>query len=447
MVREVGGLRFYVYETALKGFAVANLPAGAVETLRRHPRVLVVEEDALIRPLDIAQDVSAPADTGLYGLDRIDQRSRTLDDSYTYFADGTGVHIYIVDSGVRGGHQEFAGRIGNGAAFIKWSWNPNPYIDQLGHGTAVAGASAGSTVGVAKGATIHSVRINDGNNHAYASDIIAGLDWVAGNRILPAVANLSYEATSQAIATAVSGVINAGVSFTAAAGNGTVDACNAVTQTPGVITVGATTVSDTRASYSNFGSCLDVFAPGGAIGGIQNGHGLVKLASNSSDASYTHSWGTSFAAPYAAGVAALILEQNGTLSPAGVAGLITSHATTNMVIDPGPGSPNRLLYSRIAVTAPPPPPPILPTITGPTWVRPGSNCLWHVGSGDAVLPVTYAWFVDTVTQSELSGSLRHYASSADFELQAALTDANTVVWWSNPYLVTVSPEAPECLDQ
>ena len=343
MAREVGGLRFYVYETALKGFAVANLPPAAVETLRRHPRVLFVEEDALVPPLDIIQNVSAPADTGLYSLDRNDQRSRSLDGSYTYFADGTGVHIYIVDSGVRGGYQEFTGRIGNGAAFIKWSWHPNPYNDQLGHGTSVAGASAGSTVGVAKGATIHSVRTNDGNINAYASDIIAGLDWVAGNRILPAVANLSYEATSQAIATAVSGVINAGVAFTAAAGNSAVDACNAVTQTTGVITVGATTVSDTRASYSNCGSCLDVFAPGGSVGGV----GGLKLASNSSDASYTHSWGTSFAAPY----------------------------------------------------------------------------------------------------SELSGSLRHTAGSADFELQAALTDTNTVAWWSNPYSVMVSPEAPECLDQ
>lgn len=114
---------------------------------------------------------------------------------------------------------------------------------------------------------------------------------------------------------------------------------------------------------------------------------------------------------------------------------------------PGPGSPNRLLYSRIEVGVPPPPPPDLPAITGPTWVRPGSNCLWQVSSGDAVLPVTYAWFVDMVTQSELSGSFQYAAGSADFELQAALTDAYTVAWWSSPYPVTVSVEAPECLDQ
>lgn len=143
LVTTFGGLRFYVYETALKGFAVANLPAGAVEALRLHSLVVHVEEDSLVMPGQSVQALPVPRDTGLYLLDRIDQRYLPLDHQYVYTPTGAGVHIYIVDSGVNGEHQEYIGRTGNGAAFIKWSSNPNPYHDQTGHGTAVAGAAAG----------------------------------------------------------------------------------------------------------------------------------------------------------------------------------------------------------------------------------------------------------------------------------------------------------------
>lgn len=447
LVQQAGGLGFYVYDTALKGFAIANLPPGAAEAPRRHPLVVLVEEDRILRAHETTQNVGALADSGLYRLDRIDQRSLPRDGGYTYAADGSGVHIYIIDSGVNGGHQEWSGRTGNGAAFIQWSSDPSPYNDSQGHGTSVAGAAAGSRVGVAKGATLHSVRIDDGDAGAYTSDIVAGIDWVAAHRILPAAANLSYERGAQPAATAVSGLIGAGVTFVTAAGNDAADACNATTQLSGVVTVGATVANDRRASYSNIGPCLDMFAPGGDLGGLQNGAGPVEPASKDGDAVYRWSRGTSYAAPVAAGVAALILQRNGTLSPGSVASLMVQHASTNVVVDPGTGSPNRLLYSRIDVTAPPPPPPNLPEITGPDWVRPSSNCLGMVTPGDAVLRVTYARLVNSVTQSETSESFRYSAGVSSFTLEVWVTDANNVVWYSDPFFVDVSQEAPECLDQ
>lgn len=299
-------------------------------------------------------------------------------------------------------------------------------------------------MGVAKAATIHSVRIDDGDGVAHTSDIIAGLDWVALHRILPAVANLSYTLSSEAGAHAASGVIGAGVSFAKAAGNDNVDACNSVSQVSGVITVGATVVSDRRASYSNFGSCVDVFAPGGESGGYYNGYGMLELPSKDANNLYTGWSGTSFASPAVAGVAALMLEQNATLSPATVAGNLVHAATTGVVIDPGTGSPNRLLYSRIDVDPAPPPP---PTITGPNWVRPGSYCLWTASPGSAPLPVTYQWFVDGIVQSETSEFFRYYAGTASFSIVVVVTDANNDQWASSTHYVDVSNDAPECFDQ
>lgn len=337
-------------------------------------------------PVQTIQSFTAPADTGLYFLDRIDQRSLPLNGQYSYNHTGSGTHIYIIDSGVRGDHQEWGyGRIGNSAAFIKWSWDPSPTIDQLGHGTSVAGAAAGSRVGVAKTATIHSVRIDDGGGGAYVSDIVAGIDWVASHRIRPAVANLSYEQDSESIATAIRGVIRQGVTFITAAGNDGVDACNVSTQVANVITVGATGNADYRATYSNIGPCVDVFAPGGAF----SGGGLIELAYNGGS-SYRWWLGTSFAAPVVAGAAALLLQQDPSLSPSAVADWIVQSATMGVVLNPGAGSPNRLLFSRIDL---PPPPPALTTvsISGPTQIQPGATCTWYASVSDGVSPYTYEW--------------------------------------------------------
>lgn len=425
LVGQVGGLRFYVYETALKGFAVANLPEGAVSILRQNPLVISAEEDKQMQPLQNVQQLVAPRDTGLYLLDRIDQRALPLSWQYTYTVTGSGVHIYIVDSGVRGGHQEWGyRRIGNSAAFIKWSINPSPTIDQLGHGTAVAGAAAGSRIGVAKHATIHSVRIDDGDEPAWESDIIAGLDWVAGHRIRPAVTNLSYEQNTSAIAAAITGVINQGVTFVTAAGNAGVDACNPSTQVASVLTVGATAVDDFRTPYSNIGPCVDLFAPGGSLGGYSNGYGLLELASNTGDGDYRYSRGTSFAAPVAAGVAALVLQQNSTLSPAAVVDLIVQSATPNAVINPGAGSPNRLLFSRF--TVPPPPPSLNVSISGPTEIPPGATCTWTASVANGTPPFSYNWTIDgnfAGTAYSATGSKDPGNFSSSFLVRVSVTDS------------------------
>ncbi|MBI4409065.1 MAG: S8 family serine peptidase [Gemmatimonadetes bacterium] len=447
LVAQFGGLRFYVYETALKGFAVVNLLDGAVEALRSHPLVTLVEEDKLMMPAQSVQHFSSPQDTGLYLLDRIDQRVRPLDWQYVYGATGQEVHLYIVDSGVRGGHQEWTySRIGNSAAFIKWSWDPSPTIDQLGHGTAVAGAAAGSRIGVAKAATIHSVRIDDGDRGAYESDIIAGLDWVAANYIRPAVTNLSYDQNSGAIASAITGVVNQGITFVTVAGNGNgADACNPSTRVATVITVGATTVNDYRASYSNIGPCVDLFAPGGGVYGYHNGYGLLELASNAGNEDYRFSSGTSFASPVAAGVAALILDQRPSLSPVGVANLMVDSATENVISDAGTGSPNLLLFSRIEIP-PPAPGSLRVTIDGPEYVRREQVCTWVAVAGGGAAPYRYTWYRNHTT---MVGEDVSYTGSLDpwegwFDLTVLVYDANGASE-SHTIRVGEDPAAADCL--
>lgn len=440
LVAHTGGVRFYVYETALKGFAVANLPPAAVEALKRNPLVLFVEEDRLVQPLQSVQYFTPPSDSGLYLLDRVDQRYLPLNWQYAYSQNGAGVHIYIVDSGVSGGHQEWGGyaRLGNGAAFIKWSMNPSPWNDPLGHGTAVAGAAAGSRVGVAKGAIIHSVRIDDGSSPAHESDLVAGLNWVAENRILPAVVNLSYDHNSNVTSTAAQGVMNRGVTFVVAAGNSGVDACNPTTQRSGILTVGATGKTDHRASYSNIGPCVDLFAPGGDY----YGHGLIELASNQSVTSYRWSSGTSFAAPIAAGVAALVLQQSPSLAPAVVAGTVTQWATSGVVVNAGAGSPNKLLYSRITVA--PPPPSSTASITGYWSVEPYASCMWSV-STNLSDPTAYEWTVNSQPVGSNSSTLNYANTGASFTLAVLIRNAlgHTA---TDSKLVTVAYGAGQCND-
>jgi subtilisin family serine protease len=422
LVAQVGGQRFYVWETALKGFAVVNLPAGAADALRRNPLVKLVEESKLMRPLGGTQRIRYPADTGLFMLDRIDQRNLPLDAQFGYTSTGLGVHIYIIDSGIRGGHQEWGyGRIGESAAFIKWSVDPSPTIDSQGHGTGVAGAAAGSMVGVAKQSTLHSVRIDDGEPDAYTDDIIAGLNWVAEHRQLPAVANLSYEANSQAMSYAAAGVISHGVVFVTAANQGySVNACHWTTEVVGVITVGATQDKDFRSTYSSFGPCIDFFAPGGDAPGYSY---PMKLASNVSNTSYRYWWGTSFAAPLAAGVAALRLSENPSISPVEMEVLLNQQATPNVVVNAGTGSPNRLLYS-----APPPPPgPSFPvSIAGPATIQPGATCTWYSVVSGGTAPYTYQWTNDDLAAGNsyyYTGSKAIGSGGTSFRLKVVVTDA------------------------
>jgi subtilisin family serine protease len=254
--------------------------------------------------------------------------------------------VYVIDTGIRLTHSEFTGRMSNGYDAVMVGGNAN---DCNGHGTHVAATVGGTTFGVADKVTLHPVRVLDCNGSGSNSGVVAGVDWVRANRILPAVANMSLGGgVSSALDTAVTNAINAGVTFALAAGNENVDACNtSPARVAAAITVGATTNTDARASFSNFGTCLDIFAPG------QN----ITSAWLTSDTATNTISGTSMAAPHVAGAAAIYLASSPTATPAIVRNALVTNATIGKVTSPGTGSPNALLFVTTAASPPPPPPP------------------------------------------------------------------------------------------
>ncbi len=361
--RAQGGQVTHEYGAALNGFA-ARLNDRAVEGLRRNPNVAYLEVDQRV-------SLSATQSNPTWGLDRIDQRSLPLSSSYTYNATGSGVTAYIVDTGVLGSHGEFSGRMASGYSAIS---DGRGTTDCNGHGTHVAGTVGGTTYGVAKQVTIRPVRVLDCQGSGTNSGVIAGVDWVTGNHSAgaPAVANMSLGGgISSALDTAVANSINDGVTYAVAAGNENTNACNGSPSRVGAaLTVGSTTSSDARSSFSNYGSCLDLFAPGSSI---------TSAWHTSSSATNTIS-GTSMATPHVAGVAALYLQGSPSASPSTVAAAIVNGATTNVVSGAGTGSPNRLLYSLLdGGSTPPPPPP-----SGNLLLNPGfesGNTSWSASSG------------------------------------------------------------------
>ena len=324
---EAGQLR-HTYTHAVKGFS-ARLTAQAAQRLARNPRVAYVEEDQVVR-------ASGTQSSPTWGLDRVDQRALPLSGSFTYTPTGAGVTVYIIDTGLRFDHSEFGGRAHAGFDAIA---DGRAGADCNGHGTHVGGTVGGATYGVAKGVKLVGVRVLDCEGSGTLSGVIAGLDWVTANASKPAVANMSLGGgISQALDDAVRRSIATGVAYAIAAGNENIDACAASpARVAEALTVGASTSSDARATYSNYGTCLDLFAPGSSV---------TSAWYTGATATGTIS-GTSMAAPHVAGTAALYLEGNPTAAPGTVATAILSSATTGALAAVGTGSPNKLLFSPL----------------------------------------------------------------------------------------------------
>jgi serine protease len=325
MARTYRGKLKHVYKHAINGFSVEMSEADA-EAMAQDYRVLFVEEDGIVTT--DATQTNPP-----WGLDRIDQRNRPLSATYTYNWTGSGVRVYVIDTGILTGHTQFGGRASN-----VYDVNGGNGQDCNGHGTHVSGTIGGSTYGVAKSAMLRGVKVFGCGSTTSTSNIIAGVNWVTGNRILPAVANMSVGGpASSSMDTAVNNLINSGVTVAVAAGNSYgANACNySPARVANAITVGSTTSTDARSSFSNIGSCLDIFAPGSSI---------LSAWYTSTTATATLN-GTSMASPHVAGVAALYKQANPSASPSTIRNAIVNNSTTGVVTNAGTGSPNRLLYS------------------------------------------------------------------------------------------------------
>ncbi|WP_228767949.1 S8 family peptidase [Limnohabitans sp. DM1] len=337
MVRGGKGTLHHTFKNAIKGFA-ASIPAAALPGLLNNPRVDYIEQDQSVS----LNQATSPQSSATWGLDRIDQASLPLNSQYKFNGTGAATTAFIIDSGLRADHVDFTGRVLPGYNVVA---DANGTNDCNGHGTHVAGTVGGSTWGVAKSVNLVPVRVLDCAGSGTLSGVVAGIDWVAGSTLRPAVANMSLgSAKSSTVNAAVAGAYNKGVTMVVAAGNNNADACSySPSSEPMAITVGATTNTDARASYSNYGTCLDVFAPGTNI---------TSAWHTGSTASNTIS-GTSMASPHVTGVAALALQANPLASPAQISSFITSYATLNKVSTAGTGSPNRLLYSLASIVPAP----------------------------------------------------------------------------------------------
>ncbi|MBD8527390.1 S8 family peptidase [Pseudoxanthomonas sp. CAU 1598] len=315
------------FNEALRGFVANNLSDDDIVRLLEDPRVDYVEEDGVVR-------INTTQNNATWGLDRIDQASLPLNGTYVYDTTASNVHAYIIDTGIRASHNDFGGRVSGGYSAIN---DGNGTHDCQGHGTHVAGTVGSATYGVAKGVRLYPVRVLGCDGSGTNSGVIAGIDWVRTNHSAPAVANMSLGGgASSAVDSAVANLSSAGVTVVVAAGNDSSSACNySPARAPSAITVGSTTSSDSRSSFSNYGSCLDIFAPGSSILSTSNG-------SNSATATLS---GTSMASPHVAGAAALYLAGNPSASPSQVTNALINAAVSNAVGNPGSGSPNRLLQT------------------------------------------------------------------------------------------------------
>ncbi len=400
LARQSGARVTHVFENTIRGFA-ASMTATAAAALARNPRVRYIEQDS-------ERFIVETESGATWGLDRIDQRDRPLNGTYTYETSASNVNVYVIDTGIRATHTEFGGRVSADFTAIN---DGNGANDCNGHGTHVSGTIGGATYGVAKSVTLHAVRVLDCNGSGSTSGVIAGVDWVTANRILPAVANMSLGGgASTALDDAVRRSVAAGVTYAIAAGNSNADACSSSpARVSQALTVGSSTNTDVRSSFSNFGTCVDLFAPGSNI----------TSSWNTSDTATNTISGTSMATPHVAGAAALYLANDPGASPSTVHAALVNNASVNKLTSIGTGSPNRLLYTIFGATPIDTP----PAATFSYSCAVGTCNFDGSASTDDHGITRYAWdFGDG--QGDTSGAAvgHTYASSGTFTVRLTVTD-------------------------
>ena len=389
----------YVYAFALDGFS-AQLTDEQANRLVKDRRVKYVEPDQVI-------SLSATQTNATWGLDRVDQEDLPLDRTYSYTTTGTGVTAYIIDTGIRFSHSEFEGRASFGFDAFGGSG-----ADGNGHGTHVAGTVGGKTYGIAKKVNLVAVRVLNNSGSGSTSGVVAGMDWVAGDAKIPAVANMSLGGgASVSIDNAVTRMFNKGIAVIVAAGNSNANACDfSPARAEKAYTIGATTSTDVRASYSNFGDCVDLFAPGSSI---------TSAWFTNNTATKTIS-GTSMASPHVAGAAALYLESNSNASPQQVYDALTANSTRNKVTSANTVN-NHLLYTLTSGGTTPVNAPPLASFTFST-----NNLTASFSASGSSDPggniVSYTWnFGDGNTGTGVTPS-HTYAAAGNYSVTLTVTD-------------------------